>query len=301
MKLGALLGLPFACLTLLVATPAQAGLMHNSGTTPGQAYLDYADLYPEVGWLGRLNDSGQTVFRSSAVLIDPHWVLTAAHSVLQVSNDTDSFFDGYRVGFTDNFLAGAGENQFANAVYVHPDYNDVGSGPDLALLYFEDAFSIDPATLYSGPHVVGTPYDLVGFGRPGTPSTGLQSNDGQRRAGTNLLTNVDIPDGYIRARFSSPGLPEFQQLGILGTPGDSGGGWYVDINGMMQLAAITSDATSFYGYGSFTTATYFDSGVNAWIDSTKQNHAVPEPSSAALLLIGSAFGARALSRWRDRV
>ena len=139
---------------LFGAAPANAGLIHS--TTPDSMYLDYADLYPEVGWVGRLNQNGSTIFEGSGVLINPHWVLTAAHVVLETNNDPTSFFDGYRVGFTDNFFQNPGENVFASAVYVHPDYNDSRSGPDLALLFFEDAFSIDPTDLYAGPITQGS-------------------------------------------------------------------------------------------------------------------------------------------------
>ena len=285
-----------AAATPVVAPSAsQAGLMHNATTTPSSAYLDYADLFPHVGWVGRLHESGLTEINGSGVLIDPHWVLTAAHVVLEVNNDPSSLFDVYRAGFTDNFFEGPGENLFASAVYVNPDYEDILDGPDLALLYFDDAFTIDPVALYAGPHVVGTPYDLVGFGRAGTPSTGA-STDGRRRAGTNRLTDVDHPayEGYLRATFPAPGNPNFMPLGMLAMPGDSGGGWFIDVNGEKHLAGITSfqSVGAIAGYGDLSGATHFSPATLTWIYETMDLHAVPEPSSLILLVIGAAAAAR---------
>jgi hypothetical protein len=273
--------------------------VHNPGTTPGQAYLDYADSFPFVGWVGTINENGQTVIRGSGVLIDPHWILTAAHAVLQVNNNPVSVYQQYRAGFIDNFFNGPGENRYSSTVYVHPDYDDVLDGPDLALLHFETAFTLHPVELYEGSHIVGAAYDIAGFGRPGTPATGLQSTDGRRRAGTNLLTDIDSPDGYMRARFLSPAEQGFMQLGMLGTPGDSGGGWFVTADGEKRLAGSTSDWDGFAGYGGRTYATYFTPEILDWIESTMGLHSVPEPSSITLSLC--ALLAFSKPRYRRRV
>jgi hypothetical protein len=271
---------------------ASAGLMHSAGTTPGQAYLNYAQNFPYVGWLGRTNENGQTVFGGSGVLIDSHWVLTAAHVVLPLPVGPSS---AYRVGFTNDFFEGPGENQFAKAVYINPAYSDILQGPDLALLYFEDPFTIEPAPLYVGEHDIGAEYGLIGFGRSGTPQTGFTPVDGKKRAGTNALTNIDSPQGYLRARFLSPGEPGWNQLGILAGPGDSGGAFIRFEDGEFRLAGIAAANQGASSYGSLSYATYFTPGVAAWINETMALHAVPEPATLPLLA-AAAIGLATVAR-----
>jgi hypothetical protein len=68
----------------------------------------------------------------------------------------------------------------------------------------------------------------------------------------------------------------------MGTPGDSGGGWFIDVNGEMQLAAVTSFYLGDFSYVGATGALRV-SLYNDWIDSY-----VPEPTSLLLLVAGVA-------------
>jgi len=286
-----------AILGFITAVPAQAGVMHNMGTTPGHEYVDYANsgLFESVIPIEvRIGDSW--FFRGSSVAIANDVVLFSAHQA-RPDDDPAGLYDGYSVHFTSNFFQPGPQYFDAIDVVVHPDYAGERSGPDLALAFFEPgSFQVDPVTLYSGPHVVDTPYHIAGFGQPGTPSTGLQNYDGNRRAGTNLLTSTGAFGGqYLSATFVTPLGFEFQELGLLGTPGDSGGGWFIDVNGELQLAGITSLWSGIPAYGAATFATPFTPETLAWINSEIQSHAVPEPSSAALLLVG-ALGARRIRK-----
>lgn len=282
----------FAVLVLWPIRSAQAGLMHNASTTPESAYLEFAELYPSVGWMSSSIGGTEAGF-SSGVLIAPNWVITSGHGVLEVDSDPTSFRDTYEVGFGSNFFSDPGESQFADEVFLNPRYGGVESGADIALLYFEDPFtSITPANLFTGTDVVGSTYDFVGYGVPGTPQTGLQTADRERRAGQMTTTSINSPStGYLRSRFDQPGFPLFLELGIQGTRGDSGGGWFID--GM--LAAITSDAGT-ARYGGDTTGFRLSLELD-WISETQASRTeVPEPATAAMLLMGAPF----LSRYRKR-
>ncbi|QDS98216.1 trypsin-like serine protease [Adhaeretor mobilis] len=150
-------------------------------------------------------DGGVATFGGSSVLINEHWVLTAAHALIANDGKLKSFSEGYRVGVTDNFLNGLGENQHATEWFLHPDYLSIGNGPDLALLYFSNPFTTVILTqMYEGSVQVGNALSMVGYGQPGTPSTGLLPIDGNRRAGVNSLSGIDRPIGYIEAEFRGP-------------------------------------------------------------------------------------------------
>jgi len=247
------IGYLFLCMCCIGGTSnsAFAIAIHEPSVTPDSAYLEYANMFPSVGWMFGI-ENGQDVLFSSGVLIDEHWVLTAAHSVLEDDNDNTSSVETYEFGLGSNFRTDPGESLFSTEVFVNPGYNGFENGPDLALLYFEDAFtSVEPALLYTGPveDLTGTNSSLVGYGGAGTPSTGLQPIDANRRAGTNTLTfNIDDDDVFQRARFIQPGLTNWQQLGALGTPGDSGGGWFIEDDGDFYLTGISSFWTGILRY-----------------------------------------------------
>ena len=257
--------------------------MHNSNITPQSAYLEYAQLFPSVGFLFDYNGATPADF-SSGVLIDPHWVLTAGHSV--VHPNTTNLFDDYLFGLGANSSTLAEEYQFANEVFLHPNYAGPEAGVDLALLYFETPFvSAAPADIYAGQVQVGDVASIVGYGRPGTPATGIQNADGVKRAGQNVVEFGNSPaPGYIEYFFRGSGHPDFLPLGSQGTPGDSGGAWFVD----GQLAGITSGGNNIVFYGSSTSAFQVNL-ASAWIDETIASKAVPEPASAVLLAVGLPF------------
>ena len=269
---------------------AHAALMHNSNITPGSAYLEFADLFPSVGWLSAQNAALIEQEGSSGTLIDSgDWgslVLTSAHGLLSNNANPNSLFAEFQFGLGPNALTDLGENYYADQVFIHPDYVNVESGPDMALLYFSEQFtSAAPAELFTGTDTVGAVYDIVGYGIPGTPATGLQAFDGEKRAGQTKTISINSPSaGYLRGRFDQLGFPNFLELGIQGTPGDSGGAWF--LNGL--LAGITSDASS-PRYGGNTTASRVSLELN-WIDEVKAAvQPVPEPASSALLLSGIAI------------
>ena len=140
--------------------------------------------------------------------------------------------------------------------------------------------------------------NMAGYGVPGTASTGLGTDDGLKRAGSNIAEHFgDDPPGvfaedqYWLATFNSPGNPNVQPLEIQVSPGDSGSGWFANIDGTTQLVGIADFRIGDYNYGSLTGAIRV-SLYNDWID---QVSGIPEPSIVALLLLTVP-----LMRWKGR-
>ncbi len=131
--------------------------------------------------------------------------------------------------------------------------------------------------------------EMVGYGLPGIAGNGLSEYDGIRRAGANMVGDTYWPYNepqYVLSVFSRPIFGNnVQPLEWQSTPGDSGGGWLIDVNGQLELAAINSFAVNYgnYGFGSLSGA--LDITIpeyRSWILSQ-----VPEPSSIALLTLGA--------------
>ncbi|MCA9200417.1 MAG: trypsin-like serine protease [Planctomycetales bacterium] len=282
----------------LIGVEARAGLVHDPSITPELAYLNFAAQFPSVGWLFGQNNGVDAAF-GSGVLIHPNFVLTAAHLALEVDNNPATTYDSYDFGVGSNFSNNPGESHISYKAFVHPDYISFGNGPDLALLYFEVPFtSVNPPAFYGGAVAVGDQVSIAGYGEYGTPSIGLQGYDGNRRAGSNYIDAIDSPNGYFDTRLRRPINMDFNPLGILVTPGDSGGGWFVEVGGEFQLAGITS----FWGgtplYNGTSSATYLTHEIGGWIKET-QSAAVPEPSAFLFftILISVVGVYKGTARW----
>ncbi len=283
--------------TFGVARESRAALMHD--TTPDSAYQALGDGYSSVGWFADSTILGTRT--ASGVLISAgdqsgYWLATAAHNILDAN--------GY---YSDTYYFGTGHNYFSDPgtvygiskedVFIVPGYDPsaaLGATPDLALCRLEQSvLGVTPAERFYGTDSLDILLTQVGYGRPGTVSSGPGAYDGIVRGAQNISWNFGfagiVSRDYWRIPFVYPGHFDYQPLGGLGTGGDSGGGEFATIGGIEYLVGIIDFGIGGYDYGSSTYSIRV-SLYNEWIDTTISEHpAVATPVPPTILLFGSAL------------
>lgn len=160
--------------------------------------------------------------KGSAVVIRPHWVLTAAHVVLGATEHLamvleDTKLIEYRLPL----------------VVPHKDFDNTTFGVhDIALCYSPKKIEMEfyPA-LYAKDDELGKPITFAGWGAYGTFLTGATKFDDKRRAGQNKISAVVRTSLLCTPRRSGRYPLEFMIAS-----GDSGGGMFIG----NELAGINS-------------------------------------------------------------
>lgn len=203
----------------------------NAGTidpnVPDSKYLEYGKKYECVYKLSGKQKDGK-IFYASAVLIDPNFILTAAHVA---ENIDESYVE------TDDTK----KNQIILFVYPEQYRSEAfgGNGYDIAIGYLKEKINISYyPELYSDLDELDKICGIAGYGVTGTFDTGIKKSDGQKRAGSNIIERIDNDFLLICSAQNKP-----TQLEILIAGGDSGGGLFVN----QKLAGIHS---SVYNIGS---------------------------------------------------
>jgi hypothetical protein len=193
----------------------------NAGTIldgiPDEKYIEYAkNIDCVVKIVGKIDNKEKAVF--SGVIIDQHWIITAAHTL-----DNNQKFYFY---LEDKQLE-------INEFFIHPHYNPSEFGSiDIGLCYTKDPIKIKfIPELYTDDNEVGRLCCIVGYGMTGTGKSGAIKWDGKRRAGSNKIINIH--KNMLMCDMSSD---KPTQLEFCMASGDSGGGLFID----KKLAGINS-------------------------------------------------------------
>jgi hypothetical protein len=180
-------------------------------------YIQYAkNIDCVVKIVGKKDDQTKGVF--SGIIIHPHWIITAAHTL-----DNEQKFYFY---LEDKELE-------ISEFFIHPKYNSSEFGSiDIGLCYIINPIKIKfIPELYKENNEIDKICCIVGYGMTGTGKSGAIKWDGKRRAGSNKIINIH--KNMLMCDMSSDNPT---QLEFCMASGDSGGGLFID----KKLAGINS-------------------------------------------------------------
>lgn len=197
-------------------------------------YINYGSKFTYVYRIKCLTDNG-IAYYASATAIDNHWLLTAAHVVSRAKSA--EVISGNKIIKITKILP-------------HKDFVEAKYGfYDIALCYVDESLSLDfYPELYTQNDEVGKICSIAGYGAYGTFETGINGSDGRRRAGSNLIENIDRH--LLVCKASRPESKDNTELEFIIANGDSGGGLFIGnkIAGVNScVMAIDKKTDSNYG------------------------------------------------------
>lgn len=186
-------------------------------------YIEYANGFDYVGKVCGTYKDG-TKFCASAVAIDDHHILTAAH-VIKNHNEC-------KVKFDKNI-----EKIYTiTNIIIHKDFDEDKFGiADIAIGYSEEPFKLEfYPELYTDSDEIGKLCCMSGYGLTGNFLTGATKSDNKKRAGSNIIDNIEF-DMLICSPSKQTDKTR-TSLEFMIASGDSGGGLFID----NKLAGINS-------------------------------------------------------------
>lgn len=207
-----------SCLILLNISYVFAGTIDPN--TPDKLYIEYGSKFTNIAKLCCINSDNQKAC-GSAVIISPHWIVTAAHIV---------------DGSTSCKISIENKQYNLSKIICHENYKDSVFGQnDIALGYTEEPIELDFfPDLYHLDDEVGKVCSISGFGYAGTFLSGASIDDFKKRAGSNIVDKIE--KGTIICSASINHVDRKTELEFLIASGDSGGGLFID----GKLAGINS-------------------------------------------------------------
>jgi len=179
----------------------------------------------------------------TGTLIAPNAVLTAAHCIPDGAADGQTFEVG-------------GRTYEAAQVVVHPEYSS--RDIDLAVMILkENVVGVEPTAINRTTPQVGQILTLVGFGATGTPQAGHDNSFGVKNVGQTPID--EVTDTGVNWNFDNASEANT-------APGDSGGPAFMEVNGELVVAGVTSGGTQDNaGLGDYSFDTRVDTCAD-WID-----------------------------------
>jgi secreted trypsin-like serine protease len=193
-------------------------------------YIEYGNKFNYVGKLCGVGGDNQQ-YCASAVAINDRFILTAAHIIkdaksctITINNKTIKVINiEYPIEFEPNNFG----------------FNDIAIG------YCEDTIDLEfYPELYENNDEVNKICSISGYGLTGTFITGATTSDNNRRAGSNIID--EIQNDLLICSPSGPGKKT--SLEFIIASGDSGGGLFIDnklagINSCVMAADKKPDST----------------------------------------------------------
>lgn len=226
------------CLVLLSTTISYGGTIDPN--TPDEKYIEYGSKFHSVVKLCCFDGKGLSC--GSAVVVDPHWIITAAHVVENCHSWTVTIDDvKYNL----------------DKMIIHKEYkSNIFGYHDIAIGHSEKPIKLEYyPQIYSNSDEIGKLCSIAGYGFTGTFHTGTKKHDGNKRAGSNFIDKIER--GVL---ICSPSKKheKITELEYLICSGDSGGGLFID----NKLAGINS---SVIGYDGKSDSTYGDESCHTRI------------------------------------
>lgn len=188
---------------------------------PDAKYLEYGKKFECVLKVCGVYKDG-TLFCASAVAINDNCILTAAHVVDNAQ--TAKVIDSYNKEF------------IIDDIIIHPEYDEAKlNGNDIAIMFTEKPLKISYyPELYEDEDEVGKICALSGYGLTGNFNTGSVKSDDKRRAGSNIVDEIDSE--LLICSPSTSTKDTRTELEFLICSGDSGGGLFIN----KKIAGINS-------------------------------------------------------------
>jgi hypothetical protein len=256
---------------ILVLWGAAVAAGTTDPNTPDEKYVEFGKQFPSIVQLrARVQcDKPECEIKEhdqfgSAVIIKPHWILTAAHVTINTTKPV-VIKDGVEYPLA--------------VILAHKEYNSDNIGyHDIALGYSPTDFKLPFYTpLYNRADERTKSVTISGFGLHGTFLTGCSRSDRVRRAGHNKV------EGFERTvLLCTPDVTNKFPLEFIIAPGDSGGGLFIGnelagINSFLMAKDGKPDGT----YGDESAHTRVSLYVN-WVNSQIQNYELALQAQATM-------------------